>query len=102
MRKKLVPERLTTYDPAEDLGSDEAIAIFMAEAFQTNDAGYIAHALGVVARAKGMAQIAGQTGLSREQLYRSFSEKGNPTLKTTLAVMKALGIELTAKIPSAA
>ena len=56
----------------------------------------------MVARAKGMAQIAGQTGLSREQLYRSFSEKGNPTLKTTLAVMKALGVELTAKIPSVA
>ena len=95
-------EKLTTYDPAADLTSDEAIAIFMAEAFQTNDAGYVAHALGVVARAKGMAQIAGQTGLSREQLYRSFSENGNPTLKTTLAVMKALGIELTAKVPAAA
>jgi probable addiction module antidote protein len=95
-------DKLTNYDPAEDLGSDDAIVIFMAEAFQTNDAAYIAHALGVVARAKGMAQIAGQTGLSREQLYRSFSEKGNPTLKTTLAVMKALGVELTAKIPSAA
>jgi len=95
-------ERLTTYDPAEDLGSDEAIAMFMAEAFQTNDAGYISHALGVVARAKGMAQIAEQTGLSREQLYRSFSEKGNPTLKTTLAVMNALGIQLTTKIPTAA
>ena len=61
-------------------------------------AGYIAHALGVVARAKGMAQIAGQTGLSREQLYRSFSENGNPTLKTTLAVMRALGLDLTAKV----
>lgn len=94
--------KLTTYDPAEDLTTDEAIASFMAEAFQTNDAGYIAHALGVVARAKGMAQIAGQTGLSREQLYRSFSENGNPTLKTTLAVMKALGIELTARTPAAA
>jgi probable addiction module antidote protein len=43
-----------------------------------------------------------QTGLSREQLYRSFSEKGNPTLKTTLAVMKALGIQLTTKTPAAA
>jgi probable addiction module antidote protein len=95
-------EKLTKYDPAEDLASEEAIATFMAEAFQTNDVGYISHALGVVARAKGMAQIAGQTGLSREQLYRSFSEKGNPTLKTTLAVMKALGIELTAKTSSAA
>ena len=95
-------KKLTTYDPAEDLTSDDAIAIFMAEAFQTNDVSYIAHALGVVARAKGMAQIAGQTGLSREQLYRSFSENGNPTLKTTLAVMKALGIELTAKTPAVA
>jgi probable addiction module antidote protein len=50
----------------------------------------------VVARAKGMTQIANETGLSREQLYRSFSETGNPTLKTTIAVMKALGIALTA------
>ena len=95
-------EKLTRYDPAEDLATDDAVALFMAQAFETNDAGYIAHALGVVARAKGMAQIAGQTGLSREQLYRSFSENGNPTLKTTLAVMKALGIELTAKVPAAA
>jgi probable addiction module antidote protein len=89
--------KLTTYDPAEDLDSDEAIAIFMEEAFKTEDAGYIAHALGVVARAKGMTQIAKDTGLSREQLYRSFSKDGNPTLKTTIAVMKALGIELAAK-----
>lgn len=90
-------EKLTAYDPSEDLGSDEPIAIFMAEAFETNDAAYISHALGVVARAKGMTQIASETGLSREQLYRSFSEKGNPTLKTTLAVMKVLGIQMTAK-----
>ncbi len=95
-------KKATVYDPAEDLGSKEAIAIFMAEAFKTNDAAYIAHALGVVARAKGMSQIASQTGLSREQLYRSFSSEGNPTLKTTLAVMKALGITLTAKVPKAA
>src|SRR6202035_1752299 len=95
-------KKLTTFDPAEGLTSDEAIAAFMADAFESGDAGYIAHALGVVARAKGMAQIAGQTGLSREQLYRSFSEHGNPTLKTTLAVMNALGIQLTTKIPTAA
>ena len=90
-------EKITPFDPAEVLESDEMIAVFMEEAFKTEDAGYIAHALGVVARAKGMAQIAKDTGLSREQLYRSFSENGNPTLKTTIAVMKALGIELTAK-----
>ncbi len=91
--------KLTTYDPAKELDSDEAIAFFMADAFETDDPGYISHALGVVARAKGMTQIARETGLSREQLYRSFSDKGNPTLKTTMAVMKALGIKLTAVTP---
>jgi probable addiction module antidote protein len=95
-----ISEKLSSYDPAEDLNSDEAIASFMAQAFETNDAAYIAHALGVVARAKGMTQIASETGLSREQLYRSFSDTGNPTLKTTLAVMKALGLDLTAKLHS--
>jgi probable addiction module antidote protein len=90
-------EKLTPYDPAEDLTSDEAIATFMAEAFKTEDSAYIAHALGLVARTKGMSQIARQTGLSREQLYRSFSANGNPTLKTTIAVMRALGVELSAK-----
>jgi len=94
--------KLTKYDPAEDLTSKEAIAIFLAEALKTSDAAYIAHALGVAARAKGMSQIADETGLSREQLYRSFSTNGNPTLKTTLAVVRALGIKLTAKAPKAA
>ena len=91
-------KRITSYDPGVSLFNDEEIAFFMADALETGDASYIAKALGIVARAKGMAQIAGQTGLSREQLYRSFSENGNPTLKTTLAVMKALGIELSAKV----
>ncbi len=91
-------EKLTTYDPAEDLDSDEAIAAFMAGAFETGDAGFVAYALGIVARAKGMTQIAKETGLSREQLYRSFSENGNPSLKSTLAVMKSLGIDMTAKM----
>lgn len=91
-------KKLTTYDPIEDLTSDEAMETFMTEAFDTNDANYIAHALGVVARAKGMAQIARETGLSREQLYRSFGENGNPTLKTILSVMKALGFDLTTKV----
>jgi probable addiction module antidote protein len=98
--ERMMAEKLTTYDPAEDLLSDEGIGVFMEEAFKTEDAAYIAHALGVVARAKGMTQIAKDIGLSREQLYRSFSENGNPTLKTTIAVMKALGIELTAKAHS--
>ncbi|HVT62477.1 MAG TPA: addiction module antidote protein [Legionellaceae bacterium] len=90
-------EPLYDYDPAEALDSPESIAIFMADAFETGDAAYIAKAIGVVARAKGMTEIARETGLSREQLYRSFSEEGNPTLKTTLTVMRAIGVDMTAK-----
>jgi probable addiction module antidote protein len=89
--------KLLVYDPAEDLVSDEGIACFMEEAFKTGDSALIAHAIGVIARAKGMTQIAKETGLSREQLYRSFSMTGNPSLKNTFAVMKALGIHWTAK-----
>ncbi|PJX20085.1 putative addiction module antidote protein (plasmid) [Advenella sp. S44] len=90
-------EKFTKFDPAALLETDDDIAVFMADALETGDSGYIAKALGVIARAKGMAQIAEETGLSRQQLYRSFSDQGNPTLKTTLAVMKALGVQLTAK-----
>lgn len=61
------------YDPAEDLNGPEAYAVFMAGALETGNASYIAEALGVVARAKGMAEIAKETGLAREQLYTSLS-----------------------------
>jgi probable addiction module antidote protein len=77
------------------------MAEFMGDAFETQDAGYIAPTMGVVARAKDMAQIARETGLSRESLYRAFSEKGNPTLKTLLAIMKSLNIGFSAKLHTA-
>jgi probable addiction module antidote protein len=91
-------EKLTKYDPAVALVDDEEVAAFLTDALETGDAGFIAKSLGVVARAKGMSEIAVKTGLSREQLYRSFSAEGNPTLKTTLAVMKALGVDLAVKV----
>lgn len=87
---------LSSYDPAKALDEPEAIETFVADAFETGNAEYIAKALGLVARAKGMTNIAKETGLSREQFYRSFSENGNPTLKSTLAVMQALGLNLEA------
>jgi probable addiction module antidote protein len=96
-----MPEKLHAYDPADALKSDAAIDEFMKDAFESGDAGYIAHALGIVARARGMSDIARETGLAREALYRSFAEDGNPTLKTVLAVMQSLGFELTAKRHSA-
>lgn len=90
-------ETFTEFDSAEYLTSPEAIAEFVADAFETGDAAYIAKAMGIAARAKGMSEIAREAGLSREQLYRSFSEQGNPTLKSMLAVMKALGVDMTAR-----
>lgn len=90
-------EAIYDYDPAEALDGPEAIAIFMADAFETGNADYIAKALGVVAKAKGMSELAKETGLDRKHLYRSFSTDGNPTLKTLLAVTQALGIDLTTR-----
>ncbi len=90
-------KQLRRFDAAEHLKSDGDIAFFVADAMSTGDSAYIAHALGVVARAKGMTRIAEDTGLSREQLYRSFSLNGNPTLKTTLGVFAALDIELSVR-----
>ncbi|WP_416423581.1 putative addiction module antidote protein [Pseudomonas sp. App30] len=94
-------ETFKDFDPAEYLTTPQAIAEFMNDALETGNAGYVAKALGVVARAKGMTELSRETGLSREQLYRSFSDQGNPTLKTLLAVMKALGIDLAARPHSA-
>ena len=97
MEQLRMAEKLYDYDPADALQSDEAIEVFLSDAFETGDARYIARALGVVARVKGMTNIARQTGLAREQLYKSLSENGNPTLETTLAVLKAIGFEITGK-----
>ena len=69
----------------------------MYESFGTADSAYVAHALGVVARAKGMTPVAKRAGPSREQLYRSLSDNGNTTLSTTLTVLDALGFGLAAK-----
>ncbi|MBW2187511.1 MAG: putative addiction module antidote protein [Deltaproteobacteria bacterium] len=90
-------EQIYDYDPAIALEGEEGIAVFLGDALETGDTAYIAKAMGVVARAKGMTELSRETGLSREQLYRSFSEQGNPTLKTMLAVMRALGVDMTVK-----
>lgn len=86
MKQKLLP-----YDPAESLTTAEAIEYFVRDAMEDDDASYIVHALGIAARAKGMSKVASDTGLAREALYRSFSEEGNPSLKSTIAVLKSLG-----------
>lgn len=82
------------YDPAEDLETVEAIAAFLSDAMETRDSAYIANAFGVAARAKGMTQLARETGVSRQHLYDSLSDSGNPTLKTLLAITSALGLDI--------
>jgi probable addiction module antidote protein len=89
------------FDVAKFLETDQDIALDLSEALETGDAAYVAHAFGTVARSRGMAKVARQTGLGRESLYKALSGSGNPELATVLRVAKALGIELTAK-PAAA
>ena len=88
-------EEFADFDVASLLRSDKAIIDFLDDALQDEDPSYIVHALGIAARAKGMTKVANDTGLAREALYRSFSEEGNPSLKSTIAVLKSLGFGLT-------
>ncbi|MGI3093939.1 addiction module antidote protein [Vibrio diabolicus] len=83
---------LAEFDPAEYLDSPESIQAYINEAVETGDAAFISESLGVVARARGMTDLASQTGLSRETLYRTLSSKGNPSLKTLLSIVAALGL----------
>jgi len=90
-------EKFLPLDLATLLETDEAIEYFVKDAMEDEDASYIVHALGIAARAKGMTKVASDTGLAREALYRSFSEEGNPSLKSTIAVLKSLGFRLTVR-----
>ena len=87
---------LTDFDPAHYLDNKDAIAGYLTDALETGDNAFITDALGVVARAKGMRQLASDTGMSRESLYRALSAKGNPEFGTVLKVVSALGLKLTA------
>lgn len=84
-----------THDAADYVESGDDAVLLLRAAFEDGDAGVIAEAIGAVARSKGMSGVAEQTGLSRESLYRALSANGNPTLTTTLEVLKALGLKLT-------
>jgi probable addiction module antidote protein len=87
--------KTTLWDPSEFLDSPESIAAYLEAAFEDGDPSLIAAALGDIARAIGMTQMATQAGATREALYKALSPKGDPRLSTFLGVMKALGIKLT-------
>ena len=84
------------FDAAPYLDTSEAQAEMLNDALETGDAAYIANALGVIARARGMTQVAHETGVTREGLYKSLRLDGDPKLTTLLGVLKSLGFTLSA------
>jgi probable addiction module antidote protein len=88
--------KLSKWDSAAYLKSDEDMVLYLEACLEEagDDAAFIAKALGTIARAKGMTQLANETGLGRESLYKALSGEGNPSFATILKVMSALGIKL--------
>lgn len=84
------------FDAAEYLQSDEDCAAYLQACLEQapDDASVFAKALGDIARARGMMQLAKDTGLTREGLYKSLGEQGNPSLSTIMKVMHALGLQM--------
>jgi len=89
--------RTTRFDAAEYLNSEERQVAYITAALETGEADFVRDALGVVARARGMGQVAKTAGLNRESLYRALGEAGNPEFTTVMRVVRALGLTLTAR-----
>ena len=86
--------RTTSFDAAEYLDTSERQAEYITAALETGDAAFVRDAIGIVARARGMSEIARVAGLNRESLYKALGETGNPEFGTMLNVLRALGLEL--------
>lgn len=98
-RKKTSKVKASSYDVAEHLRTPEEMAAYLDAWLEeaSDDVSGIARALGDIARARGMSQVAKDAGLSRESLYRALSQDGNPSFETILKVAKALGVRLHAQ-----
>ncbi|MED5615785.1 addiction module antidote protein [Janthinobacterium sp. P210005] len=89
---------LEDFDPAEYITSDEAAAAYITQALETNDAAIFAAAIGDIARARGMAEIAKAAGLGRESLYKALRPNSQPRMETMTRVLGALGVRLVAEV----
>jgi probable addiction module antidote protein len=89
-----MPRKTTRYDTAVLLNTKKDVTAYLNAVFEEDDPALIAHALGVVARSAGMAEIAKQAGLTRPSLYKALSENGRPEFSTVLKVIRALGLKL--------
>ena len=92
--------KTVAYDVAEQLRTPEEMAAYLDAWFEEapDDAAGIARALGDIARARGMTQVARDAGLGRESLYKALGEDGNPSFATVLKVARALGVRLHAQV----
>ena len=86
--------QLRPWDSAEHLKTEEDMLLYLEACLAEGDSARVAHALGVIAKARGMTQLARDTGLSRESLYKALSGEGNPEFATVMKVVKALGFQL--------
>jgi probable addiction module antidote protein len=93
----LAKTRTRRFDAAVYLRTNEDMAMYLEAAFEEDDPALVAAALGDIARAKGMGQVARNAGLGRESLYKALSANGNPELATVMKVMSALGLSLHAR-----
>jgi probable addiction module antidote protein len=96
-------EQFSRYDTADYLKTEEDMALYLDACIEEDpgDGSLIRIALGSIARAKGMSQLARDTGISREGLYRALSADGNPEFSTVMKVIRALGVKLHADISQA-
>lgn len=92
---KIKISELKKFDITESLNSEEKIAVYLQLALEENDPSELAHALGVVAKARGMTQIAKDAGIGRESLYKALRAGSEPRFDTINRVMNALGVKLT-------
>lgn len=97
MSKTKAPLKLVAFDAARFLDDDEAIAEYMTAVLETDDPDLLLLALGDVARAKGMAQVAKDAGLGRESLYKALAPGAKPRFETVIKVARALGVRFTAQ-----
>ena len=97
MSKRIKVDDLPEFDPAPYLDSEDAIAAYLTDVLDANDAGLLAAALGDIARARGMAEIAKSAGITREALYKALRANSEPRFDTVRRVCAALGVRLVAQ-----
>ena len=89
--------KTTRFDAAAYLDTEERQVAYITAALETGDADFVRDALGLVARARGMGEIAKNAGLNRESLYKALGETGNPEFSTVMRIVRALGLTLSAR-----